>query len=374
MTRELLEQYNEIPNASIRAWKDQGKKVIGFMCSYLPEEIIHAAGMLPFRIRGTGCTKMNCSDALMSNYSCSFARSCLEFVMDGTYGFLDGVIALDSCSQMVRLYDNWRFRSKLPFMHLLHIPYKNSDTGIDWFRSEIAVMIKALEKTFRVTITDENLLKAIRVYNETRMLLGSLYELRKGENPPITGSQGLSIALAATSMPREQYNELLKAFLQEMRPGESTTRDPRARLMLIGGSLDDPSFIKIIEDQGGLVVIDAMCFGGRYFSEPVDENGDPLLSLAKSYLNRPKCPRMMNEHVSLFEFIMDMVQKYKVEGVIFQKMRFCSFWGGESLFLEKKLKDSGIPVLSIEREQILTNEAQIATRVEAFIEMIQGLA
>lgn len=369
---ELFEQSNVFPNDSVKAWKDQGKKVIGFMCSYFPEEVIYAAGMLPFRIRGKSCTQTSCSDAVMSNYSCSFARSCLEFVMDGTYDFLDGVIGLDSCSQMERLYDNWRFRAGLPFMHLLHLPYKTSDAGVDWYRQEIAALMQSMEKAFHVTITDENLAKAIDVYNESRMLLRSIYELRKGDNPPITGSQSLGIVLAATSMPRESYNELLRSYLQEMSSG-GPIRDIRARLMVVGSSLDDPTLIEIIEDQGGLVVTDALCFGSRYFFEPVDKNGDHVLALARSYLNRPKCPRMMNGHISLLEFIMDMAQNYRIDGIIFQKMKFCKFWGGESLFLEKKLKDSGIPFLSIEREQVLTNAAQIATRVGAFIEMIEGL-
>jgi bzd-type benzoyl-CoA reductase N subunit len=372
MIKELSEQSNVFPNESVKVWKDQGKKVIGFMCAYVPEEVIYAAGMLPFRIRGTGCTRMNRSDAVMSHYSCSFARSCLEFAMDGTYDFLDGLIAVDSCAQMHRLYDNWRFKAKLPFMHLLNLPHKNSAAAIAWYRDEIATLIRSMEKVFGVNITDENLVRAIEVYNETRMLLRSMYDLRKSENPTVTGSKSQSIVLAATSMPREQYNDLLKAYLGKIRSVEPI-RGFRARLMLVGSSLDDPAFIKIIEDQGGLVVTDALCFGSRYFWEPVDKEGDLLLSLSKSLLSRPKCPRMMDEHVSLFAFIMDMVQNFNVDGIIFQKMQYCNLWGGESLFLEKKLKDAKIPFLSIEREQVLNNAAQIATRVEAFIEMIEGV-
>ncbi len=371
MITELFRKSNAFPNDSVTVWKDQGKKVIGFMCSYFPEEVIHAAGMLPFRLRGGSCNQTSCSDSVMSNYSCSFARSCLESAMNGTFGFLDGLVAQDSCAQMERLYDNWRFRTPLSFMHLLHLPYKNSDAGVEWYQHEITALIESLEKAFQVRITSENLSRAIDVYNETRTLLRSLYELRRSGNPPVTGSQTQRILLAATSMPREEYNELLRAALLEMRSAEPV-RDVRARLMLIGSSLDDPNFIKIIEDQGGLVVTDALCFGGRYFREPVDNQGDPLRALAGSYLGRPKCPRMMNEHIPLLGYITDMVKEYRVDGVIFQKMKFCNFWGGESLFLEKRLKEFGIPFLPIEREQVLMNEAQIATRVEAFIEMIEG--
>ncbi|MBL7176804.1 MAG: 2-hydroxyacyl-CoA dehydratase [Desulfobacteraceae bacterium] len=342
------------------------------MCSYVPEEIIYAAGMLPYRIRATGCTRTTRSDALMSNFSCSFARSCLEFALDGTYDFLDGLVSLDSCAQIHRLYDNWRFKARLPFMYLLNLPHKNSDSAIAWYRGEIAAFKQSLEKAFGVTVTDENLVSAIEVYNETRMLLRKVYELRKSENPPITGFQSQGLVLAAMSMPREQYNGLLRASLKEISSKEPI-RNSRARLMVVGSALDDPAFIKIIEDQGGLVVTDALCFGSRYFWEPTETDGDPLLSLSRSYLSRPKCPRMMNQHVSLFEFIVDMVQRFKVDGIIFQKMQFCNLWGGESLYLEKKLKELRIPFLSIEREHIVTNAAQIATRVEAFIEMIEGV-
>jgi benzoyl-CoA reductase/2-hydroxyglutaryl-CoA dehydratase subunit BcrC/BadD/HgdB len=143
--------------------------------------------------------------------------------------------------------------------------------------------------------------------------------------------------------------------------------------MVIGSALDDPTFIKIIEDQGGLVVTDALCFGSRYLWEPVVIEADILSSLARSYLNRAGCPRMMDQHEALFRFIKDMAQRFKVDGIIFQKMQFCDLWGGESLFVEKKLKETNIPVLALQREHIMTNASQIVTRVEAFIEMIHGV-
>ena len=67
-----------------------------------------------------------------------------------------------------------------------------------------------------------------------------------------------------------------------------------------------------------------------------------------------------------------MVKEFKVDGIIFQKIQYCTLWGGASFFLEKKFKASGIPFLSIDREHVVTNAGQIATRIEAFIEMIEG--
>jgi benzoyl-CoA reductase subunit C len=369
----MMEELNEIVftpfNPAVKAWKDHGKKVIGFICCYVPEEIIDAAGILPYRVRATGCAKRVQGDVWMSSYSCSFARSCLEYVLDGTYDFLDGLVASDSCGQAHRLYDNWRFKAGRSFMHFLTVPRKCSDSGIAWYREEMVNLKNRLEEFTGIAITGESLEKAIITYNETRKLLRELYEFQKGDHPAITGLQRQALVLTAMSMAKNQYNDLLRRYLEKLRKHGPVTKY-RARLMVIGSALDDPAFIKIIEDQGGLVVTDAQCFGSRYLWEPVEIEGDIMFSLAKSYLNRATCPRMMDQHVAIFSFIKDMVQRFKVDGIIYQKMKFCDLWGGESLFLEKKLKEANIPVLALQREEIMTNASQIATRVEAFIEMI----
>lgn len=369
MIEELSEVVSTPFNSAVKTWKEQGNKVIGFLCSYVPEEILYAAGILPYRIRATGCTKRAQGDVWMSSFSCSFARSCLEFALDGTYDFLDGLIASDSCGQAHRLYDNWRFNARRPFMHFLTVPHKNSESAISWYRDEMVNLKDSLEKFFGIVITRESLEKAIKTYNETRRLLRELYEFRRSESPPVSGVQSQSLILAAMSMPKDQYNDLLNKYLDKIRNGKPIT-NYKARLMIIGSALDDPAFIKIIEDQGGLVVADALCFGSRYFWEQVEIKDDLMFSLAKSYLARANCPRMMDQHNAIFEFIKDMVQRFKVDGIIYQKMQFCDLWGGESLFLEKKLKDEKIPFLALQREHITTNKAQIATRIEAFIEMI----
>jgi bzd-type benzoyl-CoA reductase N subunit len=374
MELNMIEELSKVPfipfNPAVKAWKEQGNKVIGFLCCYVPEEIIYAAGMLPYRIRATGCAKTNQGDVWMSNFSCSFARSCLEFALDGRYDFLDGLVASDSCGQAHRLYDNWRFKAGRSFMHFLTVPRKSSESAITWYREEMVNLKEGLEEFFGIAITRESLEKAIKTYNETRKLLRELYELRRSDPPPITGLQSQSLVLAAMSMGKDQYNHLLRRYLEKIMGSEPIT-NYRARLMIIGSALDDPTFIKIIEDQGGLVVTDAQCFGSRYLWEPVEIEGDIMSSLAKSYLNRATCPRMMDQHVVIFSFIKDMVQRFKVDGIIYQKMKFCDLWGGESLFLERKLKESKIPFLALQREHIITNKEQIATRVEAFIEMIR---
>ncbi|MDY6911892.1 MAG: 2-hydroxyacyl-CoA dehydratase family protein [Chloroflexota bacterium] len=372
MLDELIEMSATVPGPAVESWKNQGNEVIGLFCSHVPEEIIHAAGILPLRIRATGCTEALWGDVYMSNFSCSFARSCLEFALDGKYDILDGLVATNSCAQMHRLYDNWRFNRKIPFIHFLSVPNKSGDSAIAWYKDELTALRQRLEEHFGIEITDASIAHSIEVCNETRQLLRELYELRKSENPQITGFQCHSLVLAASSMPKEIYNDMLRQSLEEMKSKAPIT-DYRARLMVIGSSLDDPDFINIIEGLGGLVVTDSCCFGAGDFWEPVQLEVDVLHSLAKSYLNRPNCPRMMDRHEAMFEFIKNMVDEFNVDGIIYQRLRYCDLWGGEALFLENKLKEANIPFLSIERDHLVSSTGQIGTRIEALIEMVKGV-
>lgn len=141
--------------------------------------------------------------------------------------------------------------------------------------------------------------------------------------------------------------------------------------MIVGSEYDDPAYTKIIEDLGGLVVTDALCFGSRYFWEPVETKKDLLGGLAKSYLNRPSCPRMSDRVTERADFIREMTERFKVDGVVFQKIRYCDLWGGESIYLEKRLKELNISLLSIEREYRLSGVGQLKTRIQAFLERIE---
>jgi benzoyl-CoA reductase/2-hydroxyglutaryl-CoA dehydratase subunit BcrC/BadD/HgdB len=249
------------------------------------------------------------------------------------------------------------------------VPHKVTDESIAFFRDEIASFRDNLEKHFGVEITESRLRNAIGVYNETRGLLKRLYDLRQREKPPITGAECLNVVLAATTVPRDRYNQLLTRLLEELEQREEIP-DYKARLMIVGSLYDDPAYTEIIEELGGLVVTDGLCFGSRYFWEPVEDGADLLGALSKSYMNRPSCPRMTNTAPQRLDFVRGMVERFRVDGIIFQRIRYCDVWGGELFHLRNKLGELGVPMLALEREYGLGSTEQLRTRVEAFLETI----
>jgi bzd-type benzoyl-CoA reductase N subunit len=372
--RKFSDATATILNEEAETWKKDGGKVIGFFCSMVPEELFTAAGMLPFRMRGTGSTSTELSDGCFSNINCSFPRHAMNQALLGKYDFLDGLVCINSCDHVRRIYDNWTRQLDTPFVRIMSLPRKVEAPQIDWYFDEINLLRGQLQEHFDVEITDDRLWDAIRLHNEVRALQRQVYELRRADAPPIRGTEALAIIVAGTAMPKARYKVLLEELLADLENVEGIG-DYRARLMIIGGELDDPEFVDIIEQQGGLVVTDSTCFGTRLMWRPVDESAtDPVRALASYYIyDRPSCPRMYGDQPRRIDYTRELAKEFKVDGIIGERLMFCDQWLVEHYMTNADLKEDGIPFLQIDREYILSAKGQLRTRVQAFLETIEGM-
>jgi benzoyl-CoA reductase/2-hydroxyglutaryl-CoA dehydratase subunit BcrC/BadD/HgdB len=173
-------------------------------------------------------------------------------------------------------------------------------------------------------------------------------------------------------MPKHRYRELLAELLEDLK-GTEGSGDYRARLMVVGGELDDPEYLNVIEEQGGLVVADSTCFGSRLFWQPVDqEEPDPIRALARYYIqDRPSCPRTYGDQPHRIAFTRKMVEEFRVDGVIGERLMFCDPWLVEHYMTGLDLKEDGIPFLPLDREYVLGATGQLRTRVQAFLEALE---
>jgi benzoyl-CoA reductase subunit C len=228
-----------------------------------------------------------------------------------------------------------------------------------------------MEEFMGIQITDESLYRSIGVYNESRSLLRRLYELRKLDNPPITGTETMEILNACFRMPKELFNEWLRNLLDRMDVSASASKI-RARLMLVGSAITNPELIESIEDLGGLIVTDELCTGTRYWSDPVvlDKNSTPVEAISRRYLNNFPCARMFPSD-ERFNRILDLTRDFRVDGVISQIIRYCVPYAHDLPLLTERLKANGIPTLALDVEYGTSGSGQIRTRVQAFLEMLE---
>ena len=371
--QKFAEAAASIMNPEIRAWKDNGGKVIGFFCSTVPEELFTAAGLLPFRMRGTGSTSTELSDSFFSPINCSFPRHTLNQALMGEYDFLDGLVCINSCDHVRRIYDNWIRNLKTPFVQVMSLPRKVQEPQINWYYDEIELLRGQLAEHFGIDLSDERLKQAIALHNQVRALQKELYLLRKVDRPPITGAETLAVMVAGTAMPKARYKELLEELLEELRGAEGRT-GYRARLMILGSELDDPGYIQTIEEQGGLVVVDSTCFGSRLMWRPVNEDEpDPVRALASYYIyDRPSCPRMYGDQPRRIDYTRELAREFRVDGIIGERLLFCDMWVVEHYMTDHDLKQDGIPFMKLDREYVLSGTGQLKTRVQAFLETIEA--
>jgi len=376
----MIEEFKEIAttlyNPYAMKWKEGGRKIIAYGGIQVPGEVIHAAGMLPFRLRGTGATSTLISDQYFGPVICSFPKCILQLAGEGKYGFLDGVVITTECDHMRRLYDCWRVAEQdylgiLPsYFHYYAMLHKMSEYGVKWVTEETRILADSIAKHFGVEITDEKLSDAIRIFNEYRTLSQKLDELRKGDPVPISGAEATAVAVAGTAMPKEEFNRLLRALIEQLEKSKDGITG-RKRLLLAGSASDDLDLVGLMEEAGAVVVADSLCFGSRCYADLVDEEGDPLAAIARRYLSHSLCPRMYGEYDSRLGFIKDRVEEWKVDGVVLQNIRFCDMHGCDNGIMEPDLEAIGIPTLRLEREYgPLIETGRVQMRLDAFLERL----
>jgi bzd-type benzoyl-CoA reductase N subunit len=372
-----LDRFREVnrtfpQTADVLEHKRRGGKVFGWLCTYVPEEILHAAGILPVRVTGYSREiELEDGSAYMYINNCSFSRSCLQMGLRGEYDYLDGVVAGSTCDGARRLFDLWVHYVGVPFHHIITVPRKYTERAHALYYQQVSGFKLQLEEHLGAEISDERLIASVQLYNESRELLRRLYELRKLAAPPITGAETMEVLNASFRMPKEAFNEHLRRLLDELE-ASPVRHTPRARLMVTGSVMNNPEFIASIEELGALVVTDELCTSTRYWSDPVVLDGrPPLEAIARRYLNNFPCARMVPSD-GRFDRILGLVRDYRVDGVVSQIIRYCVPYAHDLPLLTARLSDIGVPTLALDVEYGTSGSGQIRTRVQAFLEMLEA--
>lgn len=366
-----------IENHAITRWKRSGKKIVGYTCSYVPPEIFHAAGILPVRLRGIETDGMEIGDAYFGPFICSFPKCLLQLAGKGVFSFLDGVLIVPGCDAMRRLDECWRKAGEdhqgiVPvWFEYFDVPHKSEVHGMNWFVQEIRNLIQRIERQFEVSISETALRDSIREYNRGRRLLKAVEALRAEKNLRVSGTDVFSATIAGTVLPRQEYTRQLEKWLADLSEREPL-ESGKKRLMVIGSISDEIDLFQLIENgTGAVVVAENLCFGVRYEGNEIPEDGDPILSLARHYLETSVCPRMFGKYKQRLALLRDKIERAGVEGVIMQNIRFCDLHGSENGLFQRDLEAEGIPCLRIEREYgPLKETGRIKLRIEAFLEQI----
>jgi benzoyl-CoA reductase subunit C len=360
------------PNGYGRHLKlETGKKIVGYPCSYVPEELISAAGAHPFRIFGTA-GGIHLADAHLQSYCCSLVRGMLEEALSGGLDFLDGIVFPHACDSIQRLSDIWRLNIPKPFHLDLVLPVKlNTPSARQYYEDVLEKLRRDLEARLQVKISDGMIQAAVKTGNEIRRRMLQLYRLRCEKPDILKGSDFHSLIRGAMIMDRERLVDTLGGIVQELDQAATAAKSPaRKRLVLAGSICSHPEIYDAIEDAGGAVVWDDLCTGSRYFEGTVDEAAPPIRAIAGRYLERIICPAKHAGVLKRGENLLRVVKESRAEGVVFLFMKFCDPHAFDYPYIREMLEKDRIPTLMVDIEEQLPSGGQLATRFETFIEIL----
>ncbi|MCU0848021.1 MAG: 2-hydroxyacyl-CoA dehydratase family protein [Spirochaetes bacterium] len=365
---EFLRGVAADPHAYARKWKSSGGgRVVGYFCTYTPDELIRAAGCLPFRIFGSG-GNMTRADAHLQSYSCSLVRGGLEEALSGRLDFLDATVFPHTCDSIQRLSDIWRLSACVPLHFDVVLPVKLNTASAGRYMVDVFKKFRSdLEGATGTGIDAEKISEEIRNSNRMKRILAGIYEARSADPLSISGGDVYSLIKSSMVMDRGEFIGLAEEVLAGLGPGASAGAGSLKRIVLAGGICSHPDVYSILERSGAHVVWDELCTGTRYFEGEISEKGDPVESLAARYMDRIVCPAKHSDIYARGKNIVRIARERKADGVIFILLKFCDPHAFDYPYMKESLDAGGIPSILLEIEEKLPPEGQLLTRLETFV-------
>jgi bzd-type benzoyl-CoA reductase N subunit len=344
---------------------------IGFFCPYVPEELIHAAGALPFRLMGTPI-KMSHVQAHLPPNCCHLVKSSLESLLQGELDFLKGIIFSHTCDSMQGLADIWALQRRTPLQFNLMMPsHLDSELSRTFLNAEIERFKNFLESNVG-KITPQSLTSSIQLFNRIREKLQEIYTHRPKWPKQISGIGFARIIRAGYLMDRQRYLELLNDLMKAF-PEKTEENENLVPVFLAGNMTHSDSYFSLIEEAGAIVVQDDLCSGARFLRLMVSEDTDPIEGLANRYFTSFFCPTKYKGVHAHIETLLKEVQKSRAKGVIFLLYKYCETHFFDYPDLKQALESKGIPTLLLEVEDPSYSIGQLKIRIQAFIEMLSPL-
>ena len=369
-------------NELVEKAKAEGGICLGYTCFHIPEVLLNVGNCFSTRLRAPNTGSIDIATYYMSNYTCEYARALLERAIEGGYQFLDALIGVDACSMMNRSMEHFEILkvNSNPKFFVTHcdMPFKITDYCIESYVKQMRVhVLNELTKRFGTDTSDEAIRKAVEEHNEMCRIISEISEMRKAENPIITGYEFHLINLVSYVCPTALILPYLRETLEELKTREPDAKSPfRARVAIVGSEIDDPNLTKLIEGCGALVVSDRYCFGSKPGREVIELNDeeDVLWQICRHYMEVSECARYISdEKVHQRRETSDhLAKEFGAEGIIYEQMKYCDYWGFERALVSHIMHDEyGWPVLSIDRLYNNGNSGQLRTRVQAFVESLE---
>ncbi len=348
------------------------QKSVLYTCSYIPQELIAAAGLIAYRIEAN--TNLKSNDSYFPTNFCPYIKNIATYLLDKKEE-IRALILATSCDGMRRLYDITKSYMPKINLFMLDVPRIVNDDSIEFFSSNLKDMITFLDHTgMGQKITFKSLDSAVRLISEKNRLIGKVKQIYLSSNGTIGLNDYYNILKASMTIDTESFNASLKRTLSEITDLHQDHAKKKKNIMIMGNYINDEKLWDIFSGLDVRVSMDDICFSHRNMVhdikiEDAKNKEEVLLSIASSYLNKPACFRMANLDSKILQ-TKESIKERNIDALIYISLKFCDTTLYFYPFLKEELKSMDVPSLFLEIEHNKISVGQIRTRIEAFLEMI----
>ncbi|MCP4759850.1 MAG: hypothetical protein GY894_07265 [Planctomycetes bacterium] len=364
--RELVEDTN-FP--TIKRWREQGGKTLGHFQVYFPEELAHAAGLMPIKMCGT-MLEPNNADSHFGSYLCSIIKTSLEAALSGGIE-LDVFVSHPICDAARNLAAIFGRNFDYP-CQILYLPQNpNSSESANWLRDEYNRMRRLIEGVVGHEISDEAIARSIDVFNENRSLMRELYDIKRETPWLVTADEAYALVAIGGMIPREEHNELLVAVLPMLRERE-TRQEDRIRVVFEGAFCEQPP-LDLIRMLGRTcyVVDDDFLVGMRYILEDIPATDDPVFALAEAYIEQSSYSPVQHDNRKPKEdMLLKRIKGSEADAAIVAAAKMCEPGLEEQVAYIHMLDEEDIPYFVSEFEENMSSFDQLELQIETFLENI----
>lgn len=362
--RELVED-TDLP--TVRRWREGGGKVLGHFQVYFPEEIAHAAGLLPFKVRGAP-VEATLAESRFGSYLCSIIKTSLELALSKRLP-LEAFVTHPICDAARNLAGVWGRNVPYP-CRILYLPQNpNSAYAARYLRDEYERVLRLCEEIAGRPVTGDELRASIALFNENRALLRRLYALRR-ERPWLLPVDDAYVLLALGGLlPREEHNDLLRTILPLLE-GRQAARQDKIRVIVEGGFCEQPplDLLRAIA-RSCYVVDDDLLVGLRWITSDVPVDGDPLMALAESYLDRSAHSPVQHDLRKPKErMLLERLEQADAQAAILMAAKMCEPGLEELVVHTRALDQRGVRYFVSEFEENMSSFDQLEIQLETFVE------
>ncbi len=364
----------EVNLMRIKEAKENGAKVVGIYCTYCPQELILAAGAIPVGLCGMSENPIAAAEETLPRNLCPLIKSSYGFAVTDTcpfFHFSDLIVGETTCDGKKKMFE---IMQDLKPVHVMQLPHvSNTSASFDLWVEELRCLRNRLEKELQVSISDQDIWKAVEVINKETRAVKAMFDLNQADPPPLSGMEILTAAWSRSfSSNKGEMIENLLAVVREAanQPENRQTNAPRVLLTGCPVGLGTEKVIRLTEELGANIVAMENCSGYKTLELQTNTNvADPIVALAEKYLAIPcSC---MSPNPNRLELLDKMIDDFRADAVIDLTWQACHTYNIEAFEVGKLVKSKGLPYLHLETDYSNSDLESLKVRIEAMLEMVE---